>query len=79
MVYEGFHLRLPISKTNSTGDQSKMATAVFLILFTRIVSRICLPDVESSGTAIIGSVVTPEADFVDPSPTEIRHRIGLAL
>lgn len=49
VVYEDFHFRLHISKTNSTGDQSQMATAVFLILFTWIVSRICLPDVESSG------------------------------
>jgi hypothetical protein len=28
-------------------------------------------------SAIIGGVKTLEADFVDPSPTEIRHRIGL--
>lgn len=30
-------------------------------------------------SAIIGGVKTPKADFVDPSPTEIRHRIGLAV
>lgn len=79
MAYGDSHVRLPISKTNSTGDQSQMASAVFFI-FSHGLSRVSVCRMWShQESAIIGAVATPEAGFVDPSPTEIRHRIGHAV